>query len=62
MEFFSNSHVERVQPIDLFIKLNSHLLSSLKTKYDALGILSQAEHVMYGYISVKHFCNLNVIV
>jgi len=27
----------RVQPIDLFIKLNSHLLSSLKTKYDATG-------------------------
>jgi len=35
--FWSNSHVVRVQPIDLFIKLNSHLLSSLKAKYDATG-------------------------
>jgi len=42
----------RVQPIDLFIKLNSHLLSSLKPKYDATGI-SQS--------SRKHDVRLNFI-
>jgi len=25
-----------------------------------LGIISQAENVMYGYISVINFCNVNV--
>jgi len=61
--FLSNSHVVRVQPVDLFIKLSSHLLSSLKTKNDAtwILILSQAENVMSGHISVKNFYNHNFI-